>query len=85
MQSMPKLAGLDSTLPGVKSNADGSVTVWFGPKASAGQECNWVQTWPDKGWNTIFRLLLASLLHPEGRAVRQHLEAAGRRVDEVRR
>ena len=43
-------------LPDVKKNADGSVTVWFGPKAPAGQEGNWVQTWPGKGWNTIFRL-----------------------------
>ena len=50
------LAGLDSTLPGVKKNADGSVTVWFGPKAPVGQEGNWVQTWPGKGWNAILRL-----------------------------
>ena len=39
-------AGLDSTLPGLKKNADGSVTVWFSPKAPAGQEDNWVQTRP---------------------------------------
>ena len=39
-----------------EKNADGSVTVWFGPKAPAGQEGNWVQTWPGKGFNVIFRL-----------------------------
>jgi hypothetical protein len=33
-----------------------SVTVWFGPKAPEGQEGNWVQTMPGKGWNTILRL-----------------------------
>lgn len=49
-------AGLDSTAPGVKTNADGSVTVWFSPEAPAGQEGNWVQSRPGKGWNTLFRL-----------------------------
>ena len=33
-----KLAGVDSTLPGVEKNADGGVTVWFGPTAPAGEE-----------------------------------------------
>ena len=46
LETDQKTAGLDSTLPDVKKNADGSVTVWFGPKAPAGQEGNWVQTWP---------------------------------------
>jgi hypothetical protein len=32
------------------------VTVWFGPKAPAGQENNWVQTMPGKGWNSLLRL-----------------------------
>jgi hypothetical protein len=49
-------AGLDSTFPGVKPNADGTITVWFSPKPPAGQEGNWVQTQPGKGWNTLFRL-----------------------------
>ncbi len=56
LETDQKIAGLDSTLPSVKKNADGSVTVWFGPKAPAGQEGNWVQTWPGKGFNVIFRL-----------------------------
>lgn len=37
-------------------NKDGSVDVYFGPKAPAGQENNWVQTDPAKGWNTLLRL-----------------------------
>ena len=41
---------------GTEQNADGSVTVWFGPKAPAGQEANWVQTMPGKGWNSLLRL-----------------------------
>ncbi len=56
LETDQKLAGLDSTLPDVKANADGSVTVWFGPKAPAGQEGNWIQTWPGKGFNVILRL-----------------------------
>jgi hypothetical protein len=37
-------------------NEDGSVDVWFGPKAPAGKENNWVQTIPGKGWFMILRL-----------------------------
>jgi len=37
-------------------NPDGSVDVYFGPKAPAGHEANWVQTIPGKGWNTLLRL-----------------------------
>lgn len=37
-------------------NADSAVDVYFGPKAPAGLERNWVQTIPGKGWNTLFRL-----------------------------
>lgn len=49
-------AGRDSTEPGLKINADGSATIYFGPKAPAGQEGNWIQTMPGKGWNVILRL-----------------------------
>jgi hypothetical protein len=37
-------------------NADGSVDVWFGPKAPAGRASNWVQTIPGKAWFMILRL-----------------------------
>ena len=56
LETDQKLAGLDSNQKDLKKNADGSVTVWFGPKAPAGQETNWVQTMPGKGWNTLLRL-----------------------------
>ncbi|WP_420992400.1 DUF1254 domain-containing protein [Cupriavidus sp. 30B13] len=56
LETDQKLAGLDSNQPGVKKNADGSVTVWFAPKAPPGQDGNWVQTMPGKGWNTLLRI-----------------------------
>jgi hypothetical protein len=56
LESDQKLAGLDSNKPDIKKNPDGSVTVWFGPKAPTGREANWVQTMPGKGWNSLLRL-----------------------------
>ena len=38
------------------ANKDGSVNLYFGPKAPKGKEKNWVQTVPGKGWFTILRL-----------------------------
>lgn len=37
-------------------NADGSVTLYFGPEAPAGKESNWIQTVPKKGWYPLLRL-----------------------------
>jgi hypothetical protein len=37
-------------------NDDGSVTLYFGPKAPKGKENNWIQTVPGKGWFCILRL-----------------------------
>jgi len=37
-------------------NADGSLDVFFGPKAPKGKEKNWIETIPGKGWTMIFRL-----------------------------
>ncbi len=51
-----KLAGVDSTVPGIRMNPDGGVTIWFGAKAPAGQEKNWVQTMPGTGYNIALRL-----------------------------
>jgi len=56
LETDQKLAGIDSTQPGIKKNADGSVTVWFSPKAPPGHETNWVQTVSGKGWNSLLRL-----------------------------
>jgi hypothetical protein len=40
----------------VESNPDGSVDIYFGPKAPAGKESNWVQTMPGKSWSALLRL-----------------------------
>jgi hypothetical protein len=37
------------------ANSDGSVDVYFGPKAPAGKEKNWVPTNPNKGFFLVFR------------------------------
>ena len=52
-QAFPQVSSLDKAL---LVNSDGSVDVYFGPKAPAGKESNWIQTIPGKGWNMLFRL-----------------------------
>lgn len=48
----PALSSLDKDL---KKNADGSVDIYIGPKAPAGQEANWLYTPSGKGWWPWFR------------------------------
>ena len=62
--------------PGLQKNADGSVDVYFGPKAPAGKESNWV---PTNAERTIRSAL--PFLRPGETAVRQDMEAAGHRAD----
>jgi hypothetical protein len=46
-----------SSRDNIVKNADGSVDLYFGPKAPAGKpEVNWIKTIPGKGWFTYFRL-----------------------------
>jgi len=47
--------GIDSYNQKMRRNADGSVDIYFGPKAPAGQENNWVPTAPGKPWFALFR------------------------------
>lgn len=56
LQTDDRFPGIDNNKPGMIQNADGSYDVYFGPKPPVGQENNWVQTVPGKGWSTIFRL-----------------------------
>jgi len=56
LETDQKSAGLDSNMPSVKPNQDGSYTVWFGPKAPEGHEGNWIQTMPEKSYLVILRL-----------------------------
>jgi hypothetical protein len=55
-QTNQQYPSVGSQTKGLLVNADGSVDVYFGPKAPAGKEKNWIQTIPSKGWNTILRL-----------------------------
>ncbi len=51
----------DQPLPSVSQysgpavNDDGSVDIFFGPVMPAGQDRNWIQTVPGRGWFPIFR------------------------------
>lgn len=56
LETDQKLVGVDSTAKDLKLGSDGSVTVYFGPKAPEGEEANWVQTMPGKGFNVLLRL-----------------------------
>lgn len=56
IQTNQQFPSVSSQKKGVIVNDDGSVDVYFGPKAPAGKEPNWVQTIPNTGWNTILRL-----------------------------
>jgi len=51
----------------VKVNSDGSVDLYFGPKALAGKENNWLQTVPGKGWFTLLRLYSPTKAWYEGK------------------
>jgi hypothetical protein len=39
----------------MRKNADGSVDLYMGPKAPAGQEINWIYTPTGKSWFLWFR------------------------------
>ncbi|MDW5288931.1 DUF1254 domain-containing protein [Formosa sp. PL04] len=41
---------------GFEKNKDGSYDLYFGPKAPAGKENNWLQTLPGKSWFSILRM-----------------------------
>ena len=49
-------ASVASITSGVQENADGSVDVYFGPRAPAGKETNWVPTDPHGKFELLFRL-----------------------------
>ncbi len=54
IRNMP-WASRSSQLPELQKNADGSVEVYFGPKAPAGKESNWVPTDPARSFELMFR------------------------------
>jgi hypothetical protein len=44
-----------SLTPGLSTNPDGSVDVYFGPQAPAGKDANWVPTRADRRFEVLFR------------------------------
>ena len=56
LQTDEPFPSLSSQKKGIVINEDMSADVYFGPKAPAGKESNWIQTIPGKGWNVILRL-----------------------------
>ena len=56
LQTDQQFPGVGSNSKGLDKNPDGSFDIYFGPKAPAGKENNWIQTVPGKSWFTILRL-----------------------------
>ncbi len=50
------LSSRSSHTPGLQKNADGSVDIYFGPKAPAGKQSNWVPTSAEGKFEVLFRL-----------------------------
>ncbi len=50
-----KTVSRSSQSPGLQSNSDGSVDLYFGPKAPVGKEPNWVPTSPGGKFEVLFR------------------------------
>ncbi|MHC4414887.1 MAG: DUF1214 domain-containing protein [Planctomycetota bacterium] len=54
IRDVPKV-GIDSTRPDLLKNKDGSVDVYFGPKAPKGKEPNWIPTTEGRRFFLLFR------------------------------
>jgi hypothetical protein len=56
-QRYPRAGSQSYPSPAAEANADGSITVYFGPTQPPGiKRGNWIQTMPGKGWFLILRL-----------------------------
>ena len=56
-QRYPRAGSQSYPTPAAVADADGSITVYFGPAKPEGvKDGNWIETVPGKGWNTLFRL-----------------------------
>lgn len=56
LQTDQRQPSVGSQTEGFKKNTDGSMDVYFGPKAPEGFENNWLQTIPGKSWFTVLRM-----------------------------
>ena len=55
IRNMPR-ASRSSQISELQKNADGSIGVYFGPKAPEGKQSNWVPTDPNRGFKLMARL-----------------------------
>lgn len=56
LQTDQEFPSVSSQTKGIKINSDGSVDIYLGPQAPEGEENNWVQTIPNKGYSVALRL-----------------------------
>ena len=56
MQTDQASAGINSLGEGIKKNTDGSIDIYFAPKAPEGKESNWIQTISGKSWFILLRM-----------------------------
>ncbi len=56
LQTSQPFPGKNNTRDKLIVNDDGSIDLYFGPKAPASKEANWLQTVPSKGWFCVLRL-----------------------------
>jgi hypothetical protein len=56
LQTSNPFPSLNNKRNELTENSDGSVDVYFGPKAPKGKEKNWIETVPGKSWFVILRL-----------------------------
>jgi hypothetical protein len=54
IREMPK-SDCSSLTPGLTKNPDGSMDIYFGPRAPAGKESNWVPTKSGGSFEVLFR------------------------------
>jgi hypothetical protein len=56
LQSGQRYPTVGSNTKGLRTNRDGSYTIYFGPKAPKGYENNWIETIPGKSWFVVLRM-----------------------------
>ncbi len=56
LQTSQRFPALDSLSGNFKKNADGSIDLYFAPKAPTGMKDNWLETVPGKSWFIALRM-----------------------------
>jgi hypothetical protein len=54
LRDVPR-SSIDSSTAALRKNDDGSVDIYFGPKAPAGKEANWIPTVDGRRFFLLFR------------------------------